>query len=174
MCLCDQEPAEEWVKPCPCTLEGHQDCMMSWIAELERENKPFQCPICKSDIILDEPFDPAVALGNRIYKAFNAVSPSLLGAGVAMGLCVSLTAYGNTALWFFAGTEGRIRFLIERSRRGGAALNLIHFASLPWIAPALVVSQTVPALGNLIFLPASSLVSTASLLFFLVSSLLLS
>ncbi|KAL2758969.1 hypothetical protein ACRALDRAFT_1075317 [Sodiomyces alcalophilus JCM 7366] len=155
ICLMDQEGSDDWVNPCPCTLEGHQDCMMSWMAELERQGKPFACPICKSEIIVDEPFDPALAIGNRIYKAFSSVSPLVLCSGALSGLYVSLTAYGSAALLVFSGPEGYSRFLLT----GDADLPVLslRYMTLPLIAPALVIGQTLPALGNFFFLPPTSI-----------------
>ncbi|KAM0325773.1 hypothetical protein ACHAQA_007074 [Verticillium albo-atrum] len=159
VCLTDQDESssEEWVNPCPCSLEGHQDCMMHWIAELERENKPFQCPVCKADISVDEPFDPAVAIGNRLHQAFSRISPPLLGTGVAIGTWLGLATYGDVAFQIFAGPEARFHFLNDPRQEHGARLG--RYLGLAAVAPTLILSQSIPGLGNVIFLPMAALVS---------------
>lgn len=167
VCLVDQEDSDEWVNPCPCSLEGHQECLMDWITDLESENKPFECPICKSEIVVEEPFDPALALSNRIYKAFSTVSPLLLFGGALGGLYVSLTAYGSTALLVFAGREGYSRFvLMGDTEPPGLSMRVM---ALPLVAPALIMGQTLPALGNFFFLPPTSIVSFFLFFFFFLS-----
>ncbi|KAM0286506.1 hypothetical protein ACHAQH_000933 [Verticillium albo-atrum] len=160
VCLTDQDESssEEWVNPCPCSLEGHQECMMHWIAELERENKPFRCPVCKADISVDEPFDPAVAIGNRLHQAFSRMSPPLLGTGVAIGTWLGLATYGDVAFQIFAGPEARFHFLNDPRQEHGARLG--RYLGLGAVAPTLILSHSIPGLGNIIFLPLAALYGT--------------
>ncbi|KAG7113759.1 E3 ubiquitin-protein ligase MARCHF5 like [Verticillium longisporum] len=160
VCLTDQDESagEEWVHPCPCSLEGHQDCMMHWLAELERENKPFQCPVCKAAISVDEPFDPAVAVGNRLHQAFSRLSPPLLGTGLAIGTWLGLATYGDVAFQIFAGPEARFHFLNDPRQEHGARLG--RYLGLGAVAPTLILSHSIPGLGNVIFLPLAALFGT--------------
>lgn len=157
VCLCDQDPMsnEAWVHPCPCSLEGHQDCMLAWITELENERKPIKCPVCKADIHVDEPFDLAVGLGNSVHKAFSTLSPWVLGAGVFGGANAALFAYGRLALGTFAGFDELERFLSESSH----GLHYLRQGVLVGVAPSVLIAQTVPPLGNYLFLPVAALVS---------------
>ncbi|RDA92081.1 hypothetical protein CP533_3594, partial [Ophiocordyceps camponoti-saundersi (nom. inval.)] len=115
ICLTDESPAdapETWVEPCPCTLEAHQDCMLSWVINCERSNKPLLCPVCKSAIQLDYSWDPIVAATGAIWRRFNRASPLLLFTGVSLGLQCSLQMYGGLALWAFAGKDSLMRFIL--------------------------------------------------------------
>ncbi|KAL0936295.1 ring finger domain-containing protein [Colletotrichum truncatum] len=162
ICLMDENETgsseSAWVDPCPCTLEGHQDCMIEWVTELEREGKEIRCPVCKAPINVDEPWDPALALNNQIYKAFSKISPGLILGGLGAGTWVGLAMYGNIAVRVFAGPEATYRFFFnDRNPRGIPTVNWIHVAMLPAIAPALVIGQSFPVLGNVFFMPAAAL-----------------
>ncbi|EXF74191.1 hypothetical protein CFIO01_06785 [Colletotrichum fioriniae PJ7] len=162
ICLMDENESgaseSAWVDPCPCTLEGHQDCMIQWVTELEREGKEILCPVCKAKINIDEPYDPALALSNQIYKSFSRVSPGLILGGIGAGTWVSLAMYGNIAVRVFAGPEATYRFFFnDRNPRGVPMVNWIHVAILPTIAPALVLGSSVPILGNVFFMPVAAL-----------------
>ncbi|KAK1991706.1 hypothetical protein LX36DRAFT_675070 [Colletotrichum falcatum] len=162
ICLMDENETgaseSAWVNPCPCTLEGHQDCMIQWVTELEREGKEIKCPVCKATINIDEPYDPALALSNHIYKAFSRVSPGLILGGLGAGTWVGLAMYGNIAVRVFAGPDATYRFFFNDSNpRGMHMVNWIHVAILPAIAPALVLGQSFPVLGNVFFMPAAAL-----------------
>ncbi|KAF4877783.1 hypothetical protein K4K54_000597 [Colletotrichum sp. SAR 10_86] len=162
ICLSDENEAgasqSAWVHPCPCTLEGHQDCMIEWVTDLERENKEIRCPVCKALINIDEPWDPALALSNQIYKTFSKISPGLILGGIGAGTWVGLAMYGNIAVRVFAGPEATYRFFFnERNPRGVPTVNWIHVAALPTIAPALIIGQSFPVLGNVFMMPAAAL-----------------
>ncbi|KAF5122195.1 E3 ubiquitin-protein ligase MARCH5 [Metarhizium anisopliae] len=169
ICLTDEDPSDppgSWVDPCPCTLEAHQDCMLSWVTDCERNNKPLQCPVCKSTIEMEGPWDLVVALNDAISSRFTRASPFILFTGVSMGVQFSLQMYGALALWSFAGKDTMMRFLlgpkmvIDAKNAGGmrfvreriwSALVMMN------IAPTLLFSQLLPNLSNKIFLPSASL-----------------
>ncbi|TEA12501.1 E3 ubiquitin-protein ligase MARCH5 [Colletotrichum sidae] len=160
ICLMDENESgssdSAWVNPCPCSLSGHQDCMIAWVTDLERENKEIRCPVCKASIAVDEPFDPAVALSNQVYRLFSKISPGLILGGLGAGTWVGLAMYGNIAVRVFAGPEATYRFFFnERTARPN--VNWIHVAILPTIAPALVIGQSFPLLGNFLMMPAAAL-----------------
>ncbi|OLN97086.1 Small glutamine-rich tetratricopeptide repeat-containing protein 2 [Colletotrichum chlorophyti] len=160
ICLMDENESgasdSAWVNPCPCTLEGHQDCMIEWVTDLEREGKEIRCPVCKATINIDEPWDPALALNNQVHKSFSKVSPGLILGGLGAGTCAGLAMYGNIALRVFVGPEAAFQFLFSE-RNGVPIENWAHIAILPAIAPALVIGQSFPVLGNVFFMPAAAL-----------------
>jgi hypothetical protein len=141
--------------------------MLSWVTDCERNNKPLKCPVCRSIIELEGPWDPVVALNDAIHKRFTKASPFVLFTGVSMGLQFSLQMYGALALWTFAGKDTMMRFLlgpqmvINGRNHGGlqfvreriwSALMMMN------VAPALLFGQLLPSLSNKIFLPSASLV----------------
>ncbi|KAG6013621.1 hypothetical protein E4U41_005021, partial [Claviceps citrina] len=115
ICLTDQEPsdaADSWVDPCPCTLEAHQDCMMTWVLECERSGKPLACPVCKSPIQMDGPRNLLVMAYDLMQDRFTRASPYVVLTGVAVGVQFSLQMYGALAMWSFAGKGTMMRFLL--------------------------------------------------------------
>ncbi|KAK7414801.1 hypothetical protein QQX98_006403 [Neonectria punicea] len=169
ICLTDEEPSDppsSWVDPCPCTLEAHQDCMLSWVTDCERSNKPLQCPVCKSKIRLEGPWDPVVALTDVISSKFTRVSPFVLLTTATMGIQFSLQMYGACAMWAFAGRESLVQFMLgPEVNVGGQHSRVMRMASerlgnaliLMNVGPALLLGQLTPWLGNKIFLPTASL-----------------
>ena len=166
ICLTDEDPSDppsSWVDPCPCTLEAHQDCMLSWVTDCERSNKPLQCPVCKSAIEMEGPWDPIVALSEAVSRRFTRASPFVLFTGVSLGVQFSAQMYGAVAMWMFAGREPLLEFMfgpdmngmpprrLKFSRVGNAAI-------LMNVAPALLIGQLLPGVGNKIFVPTASLV----------------
>lgn len=87
--ICLQTPAETpnavWVNACPCSLEAHEDCMLRWISEHEREStKTLRCPACKGKIQTTEPKDRFVGLRDRLHKVYSRVTPAIL-LGIVTG-----------------------------------------------------------------------------------------
>ncbi|KAM4067030.1 RING finger domain-containing protein [Hirsutella rhossiliensis] len=169
ICLTDQDPSDppgSWVDPCPCTLEAHQDCMLSWVTDCERSNKPLFCPVCKSKIELEGHWDLVVAAEDAIHRRFTRVSPFVLFTGVSMGVQFSLQLYGALALWTFAGKDSLLRFLlgpdlvIDASRAGSVGFvkdRIWRALAMMNVAPALLFGRLLPSLSNKVYLPAASL-----------------
>ncbi|KAG8673225.1 hypothetical protein FPOAC2_06662 [Fusarium poae] len=169
ICLTDEEPSDppgSWVDPCGCTLEAHQDCMLSWVTDCERSNKPLQCPVCKDRIQLEGPWDPIVSVTDAVANKFTRVSPFMLLSSVTIGAQFSLQMYGVSAMWAFAGRQALVdyvlgpdiwangqvsRALTTGGQRLGKALVLTN------IGPALLVGQLMPWFANKVFLSTASL-----------------
>lgn len=98
--ICLQTPSETpnavWVNACPCSLEAHEDCMLRWISEHEREStKTLRCPACKGKIQTTEPKDSFVGLRDRLHKMYSRITPAIL-LGVVTGcssMCPLLPAH---------------------------------------------------------------------------------
>lgn len=87
--ICLQTPSETpnaaWVNACPCSLEAHEDCMLRWISEHEREStKTLRCPACKGKIQTTEPKDSFVGFRDRLHKMYSRITPAIL-LGVVTG-----------------------------------------------------------------------------------------
>ncbi|KAK5996664.1 Small glutamine-rich tetratricopeptide repeat-containing protein 2 [Cladobotryum mycophilum] len=169
ICLTDEEPTDpkgSWVDPCPCTLEAHQDCMLSWVTDCERSNKPLQCPVCKAPITLEGPWDPIASLHDAFQKKFTKASPFILLTGMSVGVQFSLQMYGAVALWTFAGKEELIKFMFGPDMPvDGRGPGVVKFAKqrvmnalvLMNVAPTLLVSQLLPGLSNKYFMQSASI-----------------
>ncbi|KAI1453472.1 hypothetical protein F4805DRAFT_366544 [Annulohypoxylon moriforme] len=179
VCLTDEPEAtlpSDWSKPCTCSLEGHHECLMAWVTDLENQAKDIKCPICKSPITITEKWDLAIQLNQYLNKKFTRWSPRILFGFIASGALVSSSVYGAKAIDLFAGPDATINFLLnselksktlaevmrQPSETGGTdgalPINLLHFAVLPLIAPGLVLNRL--RLGEVILIPASLLYAT--------------
>lgn len=169
ICLTDESPSDPpntWVDPCPCTLEAHQDCMLSWVVDCERSNKPLRCPVCKSNIDLEGPWDPVVALYDYIGGRFSRASPWVLFTGTALGVTSGLQMYGAMSVATFAGREALLQMMLGSERvvdvtqpTGFSAERLRNGLMLMQVAPALLLHRFFPSFVDTIYSPQVFLVS---------------
>lgn len=190
ICLLDSTETpenEDWVNPCPCTLEAHQSCMLRWVAEMEavgganrsrgRRASTLQCPACKGNIQVFEPFDPALWLRDRALQTYSAVSPVLLVCFVGGSTFSAMVKFGDFSVATFAGSFSAVRkWRLDGIQRpldprwfatsAGLRFATVHMFKL-WalasIGPALIISKAFSGIGNLL-LPvslASSVLMTA-------------
>ncbi|KAI0450118.1 hypothetical protein F5B21DRAFT_517648 [Xylaria acuta] len=168
VCLVDEPEATlpaDWSTPCQCSLEGHQECLLAWVTDLEAQAKDVQCPVCKSPVLVTERYDPAIQISNFLNHTFLRWSPRILLGFIASGAVVSTSVYGGQAISWFAGPEALIAFLTTEAKgkphllfRDNLQINLIHFCMLPFIAPALIVNRM--NIGDVLTLPASLVYTT--------------
>lgn len=182
VCLVDEPESElpvDWSTPCSCSLEGHQECLLAWVTDLEAQAKDVACPVCKSPILVTERYDPAIQLSNYLNYKFSRWSPRILLGFIASGALVSSSVYGAKAISWFAGPDALLSFIMSENQAATTnstrqrplheqAINLIHLSVLPLVAPALVLNRL--ETGDIITLPASLVVrhSVLRLLFSLV------
>ncbi|KAK6087371.1 ring finger domain-containing protein [Seiridium cupressi] len=114
ICLTDEPddnlPAD-WVTPCQCSLEGHQLCLLTWVADLEAQGKTVKCPVCKSKIDVIDRWDPAVQLSDTLTRYLTGLSPMVLLSFGVGGVLMSSALYGMQALETFAGPEAAIKYI---------------------------------------------------------------
>jgi hypothetical protein len=119
ICLEDESDSAiisaDWVTPCSqCHLEGHQACLLTWVADLETQGKDVKCPVCKTRIDVLDRWDPTVQFGDTLNRFLSALSPPLLlGFGLS-GAGMSSAVYGMHALEIFAGPEAALRYLFRK------------------------------------------------------------
>ncbi|KAI1641210.1 hypothetical protein F4809DRAFT_216220 [Biscogniauxia mediterranea] len=176
VCLVDEPEAtlpSDWATPCACSLEGHQECLLAWVADLEAQAKEVKCPVCKSKITVTERWDLAVQLNHFLVRKLSKWSPKILLGFIASGALVSSSVYGVQALDWFAGTDATIAFLFKSEdvslgqfmrqhifsrHKPSPTVNILHLSILPFIAPALVLNRL--SLGEMVTVPASLIYAT--------------
>ncbi|KAK7734276.1 hypothetical protein SLS53_007925 [Cytospora paraplurivora] len=182
--ICLQTPAETpkavWVNACPCSLEAHEDCMLAWISEHEREStKTLRCPACKGKIQTTEPKDRFVRLRDRLHKVYSRMTPAIL-LGIVTGCSMAGSSYyGMLSMCVFAGPGpgmgwlGLGRALADRRIHPGVPWYrwkagwdfCFRFWLLNFIAPALMIQKALPAqLVDMLTLPASVMYGTSLVL----------
>lgn len=163
ICLTDASPSDPpntWVDPCPCTLEAHQDCILSWVTDCERSNKPLRCPVCKSDIVMEGQWDPIVSLHDYVVKRFTRGSPWILMSGLTFGLASGLQMYGAASIALFAGREALLQMMLGDERTvdvtvptGFTAERLRNGLFMMQIGPTLLMHRIFPSLVDTIVSP---------------------
>ncbi|KAK4151779.1 hypothetical protein C8A00DRAFT_35540 [Chaetomidium leptoderma] len=151
-------PDATWVNACPCSLEAHEECMLSWIADMEtspgRSKGGFKCPVCKAPITVEEPYDRLLAIQGRLYRRYSSVSPyilTLLGFG---GTFAGLAWYGFGAAAIFVGRNSVLRWL--EVWRFPSPSGIIKLCFLAAVGPGLVILRWLPSLGTVLLLPISA------------------
>lgn len=174
-----ETPKAVWVNACPCTLEAHEDCMLRWITEHEREStKTLRCPACKGKIKTTEPRDGFISFRDRLHKAYSRMTPAIL-LGIITGCSMAGSSYyGMLSMCVFAGPGpamnwlGLGRALADRRMHPGIPWYrwkagwdfCFRFWLLNFIAPALLIQKALPPqLIDFMAIPASVLVSLSVL-----------
>ncbi|KAI1817910.1 hypothetical protein GGS20DRAFT_423060 [Poronia punctata] len=166
VCLADEPETTlpvDWSTPCECSLEGHQECLLAWVTDLEAQGKEVKCPVCKSPIVVTERYDLAIQLSNALQSKFSRWSPRILLGFIASGTLFSSSLYGINAISWFAGPEAASDFLLQtkdttflrliRRIPQEQPINLVHFSILPLIAPALILNRM--NIADVVTLPTS-------------------
>lgn len=153
ICLADEtedtEP-QEWVTPCPCTLEGHQTCLLAWVEsrEGEADRRRLACPVCKAPIKVAGPWDPVVELQDRWNSAVSAVSPWIIGSAVMGGVFAGNFAHGLWSLTALAGWETTRNIVLATTSSGAdPQIRATGVFFVTNFTPALVILRLVPGLG---------------------------
>ncbi|KAF3016221.1 hypothetical protein E8E14_011778 [Neopestalotiopsis sp. 37M] len=122
ICLTDEPEAElpsDWVTPCQCSLEGHQTCLLTWVADLEAQGKTVKCPVCKSKIDVIDRWDLAVQLSDTLTRHLTSLSPMVLLSFGVGGIIMSSALYGMQALETFAGPQAAVRYIFVEPETEG-------------------------------------------------------
>ncbi|KAF3767041.1 hypothetical protein M406DRAFT_337917 [Cryphonectria parasitica EP155] len=170
-----ETPNTVWVNACPCTLEAHEDCMLRWIAEHEREStKPLRCPACKGKIKTVEPRDRFIGIRDHLHKMYSRMTPAIL-LGILTGCSMAGSSYyGMLSICVFAGPGPAMGWLGLGKALADRRLNpgvpwyrwragwdfCFRFWLLHFIAPALLIQKALPPqLIDFMTVPASVFVS---------------
>lgn len=179
--ICQQDETEDtpqstpWRKPCPCSLDAHDDCLLEWVTAEEApkkgelaQSKKLKCPQCGTEIKVQRPRDIIVSLTElttRISK--NLVVPTGLGG---------ILACTYSGLWLYGYSSMNLVFGVDETRRiFGYAYDREIAAGLSWLAwPLSIVnpfymnraSKTGNLQGHMVFLYAGLPLVAPSLVLF--------
>ncbi|KAI8646834.1 hypothetical protein BD408DRAFT_409288 [Parasitella parasitica] len=86
----------KWVKPCQCSLEAHQTCLLDWIAENQKASptKRVNCPQCATPYHLSQSNSVTLALLTVVDSLVRTSAPYITVLGVGCSLLFSFTTYG--------------------------------------------------------------------------------
>ncbi|KAK4191935.1 hypothetical protein QBC35DRAFT_528542 [Podospora australis] len=147
-------PDANWVNPCPCSLEAHEECMLQWIAETEvSSNRPksgLQCPACKAPITVEEPYDRVVAFRNALLRRYSRISPHALIMIVGTSSMVGAAGYGWAMMGAFAGDDAVYRWVFKFGHKHPVLPRVMALAAL---GPGLVLVRALQPIASLITFP---------------------
>ncbi|KAK4227167.1 E3 ubiquitin-protein ligase MARCH5 [Podospora fimiseda] len=154
-----ETPDKTWSKPCRCSLDVHESCMLEWIAlEEGKSNRAnarsggIKCPQCKTSVYVDEPYDGIIAIRNRWLRIYHKASPWILIAATGAGSIAGWAAYGSAASLLFVGPRAFQQWLGPMP----GALN--QAAKLSLVGPGLVLLRVCGDVGLIVSLPISTTV----------------
>ncbi|KAI9344123.1 hypothetical protein BD770DRAFT_329092 [Pilaira anomala] len=97
ICFGDNSDSQgKWVKPCKCTLEVHQSCLLDWIAENQKASptKKVRCPQCALPYYLAQNDNLTLALLTVVDSLARTTAPYITVLGLGCSLLITCTTYG--------------------------------------------------------------------------------
>ncbi|KAI8095031.1 uncharacterized protein B0P05DRAFT_524430 [Gilbertella persicaria] len=110
ICFGDSSDSEgQWIKPCQCSLEVHQSCLLDWIAENQKASptKKVNCPQCASPYYLAQSNSIPLALLTVVDSLVRISTPYIAVLGISCSLLISCTTYGAfSVMTLFGARDG--------------------------------------------------------------------
>lgn len=136
----DTDSDGRWVKPCPCSLVSHEQCLLDWIAENQKEGispmKKVYCPQCAHPYYLFEHHSLSLRCLELLQRVAQSTAPYLMVVGLGCSIIVAASTYGVYAvLTLFGAKEG------EKMLGSTSEWTWRTFLGLPSIPVALVASR---------------------------------
>ncbi|KAI9256193.1 hypothetical protein BY458DRAFT_519634 [Sporodiniella umbellata] len=97
ICFGDSSDSQgRWVKPCGCTLEAHQSCLLDWIAENQKASptKTVRCPQCSASYHLAQQGSLALALFTLLDSLTRTAAPYVAVLGLGCSVLITCTTFG--------------------------------------------------------------------------------
>ncbi|KAJ1975401.1 hypothetical protein H4R35_003161 [Dimargaris xerosporica] len=109
----DSDSSGSWVRPCPCSLACHQNCLLNWITERQRDDPdaPVLCPQCQAQYQLVEYRSLPYTFLRHADTAINKLVTTAVVLGLSSCALICLTTYGAYAVLTFYGTREGERLL---------------------------------------------------------------
>lgn len=140
ICFGEEDDSEgRWVNPCQCSLVSHEQCLLDWIAENQKNTplKKVSCPQCSSSYVLSEKASVPLVLMSIIDSLAHITAPYLTVLGLGCSILITSTTYGAyTVLTLFGAKEG------EKLIGNPANWTWRTWIGLPSIPVALVMARS--------------------------------
>ncbi|RKP10201.1 hypothetical protein THASP1DRAFT_28002 [Thamnocephalis sphaerospora] len=96
-----------WVKPCHCSLESHEECLLNWISENQKgiPLKKVRCPQCQAVYVLVEQRSLFMEIMSNCEVVVRSTVPYITILGFACSTLVTSTTYGAYVVLTMCGTE---------------------------------------------------------------------
>ncbi|KAI8080583.1 hypothetical protein BDF21DRAFT_339694 [Thamnidium elegans] len=114
ICFGDNSDSQgKWVKPCKCTLEAHQSCLLDWIAENQKASptKKVRCPQCSLPYILAQNDNITLALLTVVDTLARTTAPYITVLGIGCSLLITCTTYGAFSVMALLGPRDGERLI---------------------------------------------------------------
>ncbi|OAD75773.1 hypothetical protein PHYBLDRAFT_75850 [Phycomyces blakesleeanus NRRL 1555(-)] len=105
----DSDSEGRWVRPCRCSLVSHEECLLDWITENQKDSptKKVHCPQCAAPYYLSEARNIPLALLGLVDQWVHTAAPYLAVLGLGCSMLVVSTTYGaHTVLTLMGEKEG--------------------------------------------------------------------
>ena len=141
----DTPTSSKWRSPCPCALQAHDDCLLDWVAEVQRPkpgetaSQKVECPQCKSPISI---WRPRSYVGDFVYHLVRISDRLVLpttALTLAGGMLYGCYLHGLSTVYIVFGTRDADHLLGVSDGHGmHSNLDVV----LPIIPIALILSRT--------------------------------
>ncbi|OBZ89487.1 E3 ubiquitin-protein ligase MARCH5 [Choanephora cucurbitarum] len=158
ICFGDSSDSQgQWIKPCQCSLEAHQSCLLDWIAENQKAtpNKTVNCPQCATPYQLAQTNSISLALMTIVDSLVRTSTPYITVLGIGCSLLITCTTYGAFSVMTLFGPRDGDRLIGHP-----ASWTYKTWIGLPAIPFMLISSRT--RYGDLILPSASFLILGAA------------
>lgn len=136
----DKDSEGRWVKPCPCSLEAHEQCLLDWISENQKGRsamKKVTCPQCGMPYYLLEHQSLSLLCLEFLQSIIRSTAPYLTVLGLGCSILIAASTYGAyTVLTLFGTKEG------ERLLGNTKSWTWRTFFGLPSIPFVLIASRS--------------------------------
>ncbi|CEP20117.1 hypothetical protein [Parasitella parasitica] len=140
ICFGEETDSEgRWVNPCQCSLVSHEQCLLDWIAETQKNIplKRVSCPQCNSIYMLSETHSIPLVFMSIADSLVNTAAPYITVLGLGCSMLITSTTFGAyTVLTLFGTKEG------EKLIGNPAYWTWRTWLGLPSIPVALIASRS--------------------------------
>lgn len=103
----DNNCQDVWVKPCPCSLVSHEQCLLDWITESQKDApaKKVHCPQCGTPYVVSGSTSLTLVVLTLLDKLAHAAAPYITLLGLGCSVFITSTTYGAYTVMALLGPE---------------------------------------------------------------------